>query len=98
MTEERKRLQELVYEFNALADEFKERITVIPSTTPVQGIIIPGNDAVKHVAEKLQQKGLDVRPILYPTVPKGMERLRVVLHSFNSSGEIRSLFEQLISN
>ena len=61
------------------------------SHTPIQVVIVPGNEAVKKLAGLLQDHGLDVRPILYPTVPKGSERLRIVLHAFNSREEIEKL-------
>jgi 8-amino-7-oxononanoate synthase len=63
----------------------------LDSSTPIQVVIVPGNDAVRALAERLQAAGLDVRPILYPTVPKGRERLRIVLHAYNTEEEIRAL-------
>ena len=50
--------------------------------------MIPGNENVKLRALELEQKGLDVRPILSPTVKEGEERLRICLHSFNTKKEI----------
>ncbi|MDR3712507.1 MAG: 8-amino-7-oxononanoate synthase [Puia sp.] len=61
------------------------------SVTPIQVALIPGNEAVKRAARLCQENGLDVRPILYPTVPKGGERLRIVLHSFNTPEELSRL-------
>lgn len=63
----------------------------LDSNTPIQVVIVPGNDAVRALAARLQSAGLDVRPILYPTVPKGSERLRIVLHAFNTAEDIRTL-------
>ncbi len=60
----------------------------IKSDSAIQSCIIPTNDRVKNVAEKLQALKFDVRPILSPTVPQGFERLRFCLHSFNSKKEI----------
>jgi len=34
-----------------------------------------------------------VRPITYPTVPKGMERVRVCLHAGNSEEDVEGLVE-----
>lgn len=65
------------------------------SHTPVQVVIIPGNEQVKSVAARLQDAGMDVRPILYPTVPKGGERLRIVLHAFNTEAEVAKLIKLL---
>ncbi len=63
----------------------------IQSESAIQCCIIPGNEEVKSLAAKLLEKGYDVRPILSPTVPKGSERLRICLHSFNTPEEITGL-------
>ncbi len=65
--------------------------------SPINSIIFKGNDKVKEVASIIQKEGLDVRPILSPTVPKGTERLRVCIHSYNKKEEIIFL-SQLINN
>lgn len=69
----------------------------ITSATPIQAVIIPNSLEVKQKANQLQQQGLDVRAIVYPTVPKGTERLRIILHSFNTFKEIDLLIEVLNS-
>jgi 8-amino-7-oxononanoate synthase len=58
------------------------------SDSAIQSIIIAGNDSTKKAAKEIQEKGFDVRPILYPTVEKGRERLRICLHSFNKKEDI----------
>ena len=65
------------------------------STSAIQTCIIPGNNEIRRAATLLQQSGFDVRPIVYPTVPKGKERLRICLHVFNGDEEIISLAEAL---
>ena len=65
------------------------------SKSAIQCAIIPGNQRVKKIADQLQQKGFDVRPILSPTVPEGQERLRFCLHSYNSEIEIANVLELL---
>ena len=72
-----------------------KKFQLIESNTPIQSIVIPGNDAVKMAAQRLQQNGLDVRPIVSPTVPKGKERLRVCIHAFNTQQEIEKLIANL---
>jgi 8-amino-7-oxononanoate synthase len=66
-------------------------------TSPIQSVIIPGNENAITVALKLQQEGFDVRPILSPTVPRGKERLRICLHAFNTQEEVDSLMKSLKS-
>lgn len=63
--------------------------------SPIQTVMIPGNDLVKQKSEELQKKGFDVRPVMSPTVPKGQERLRICIHSYNSEQEIRGLVDLL---
>ncbi|GAA0754800.1 aminotransferase class I/II-fold pyridoxal phosphate-dependent enzyme [Psychroflexus lacisalsi] len=60
----------------------------IDSQSAIQSCVIGGNEKVKSISKQLQQEGYDVRPILSPTVPKGKERLRFCLHSFNTKQEI----------
>ncbi len=69
----------------------KENFQLISSDTPVQSIVVSGNQNVKDFAKKIQEQGFDVRPILYPTVPKGKERIRICLHSFNTEEEVSKL-------
>lgn len=68
------------------------------SSSAIQTFVIPGNTAVRNTARHLQEQGFDVRPILSPTVPKGSERLRISLHTFNSDEEILSLTEALAAS
>jgi len=65
------------------------------SNSSIQSIQIGGNEKTKNLALALQQKGFDVRPILSPTVPKGTERLRICLHTFNTDKEISRLIQSL---
>jgi 8-amino-7-oxononanoate synthase len=90
--EERKKLYHLI---NYFRDKVKSRtdLEFVDSLSAIQGIIVPGNAEVKQMAEHLQEKGFDVRPVLSPTVPAGKERIRVCLHSFNNEAEIDGLFK-----
>ena len=65
------------------------------SKSAIQCAIIPGNEKVKTIANKLQENGFDVKPILSPTVPAGQERLRFCLHSYNSELEISEVLRLL---
>lgn len=87
MHEERKHLLKLIRLFQESFVSF----TKLKTNTPIQGIIVPGNEQARMVANLLQSNNLDVRPILYPTVPKNSERLRIVLHAFNTIDELNTL-------
>ncbi|KAI9450327.1 8-amino-7-oxononanoate synthase [Russula earlei] len=88
---ERAHLLRLVQRFQLAVLRYDKLI----SHTPIQIVIVPGNEAVKELAAQLREHNLDVRPILYPTVPKGKERLRIVLHAFNTMGELDQLIRLL---
>ncbi|HEX7904971.1 MAG TPA: 8-amino-7-oxononanoate synthase [Chitinophagaceae bacterium] len=96
MSEERQHLKKLVANFkHSTLPAGSQIFNAQESDTPIQGIIIPGNEKVKQVAAQLQALNLDIRPILYPTVPKGKERLRIVLHAFNTFEELELLLNSL---
>jgi 8-amino-7-oxononanoate synthase len=69
---------------------------LISSESAIQCLVLKTNEKAKEVAWHLQNNGLDVRPILSPTVPAGKERIRICLHSFNTEKEI-SLLADLIN-
>ncbi|WP_207532478.1 aminotransferase class I/II-fold pyridoxal phosphate-dependent enzyme [Desertivirga arenae] len=67
----------------------------IDSLSPIQCLIIGGNENAKRLEGLVNQAGYDVRAILHPTVPEGRERIRICLHSFNSDNEIKGLLNTL---
>ncbi len=91
LNDERNHLQQLISYFQRAALRFEK----LSSSTPIQIVMVPGNDAVKEIALELQQKNFDVRSILYPTVPLNKERLRIVLHAFNTMNEVDQLVKIL---
>lgn len=82
---------------NSIIRFFKSKIKSVneinlhESSSPIQSIIIPGNEKVRKVAVQIQEKGFDVRPLVSPTVPAGQERIRICLHAFNTEKEIEDL-------
>ncbi|WP_029037361.1 aminotransferase class I/II-fold pyridoxal phosphate-dependent enzyme [Salinimicrobium xinjiangense] len=83
-------------------DRFKDEVSkrgfqehFLESESAIQCCILPGNELVKEASGKLLEANFDVRPILSPTVPEHMERLRICLHSFNTEEEIHALFNAL---
>ncbi len=87
-----KKLHSLIQFFKAQAKQVHD-LELIESSSAIQCVIISGNEKCREVATKLQNAGLDIRPIVSPTVPKGKERLRICLHEFNTKEEILRIFE-----
>lgn len=99
-TELVKRLQSNIKFFR---NQLQELATYfIKSESAIQSCIVSDNTKCKAIAQIIQHKGFDVRPILSPTVPLHRERLRFCLHAFNSAKEIKEVLEllktQLVSN
>ncbi|RBL89410.1 aminotransferase class I/II-fold pyridoxal phosphate-dependent enzyme [Chitinophaga flava] len=86
-------------ELSARIKQFRDGVgslALLPSETPIQVVITGGNENTRTIAAMLQSAGLDVRAILHPTVAKGQERLRIVIHSFNTAVEIEQLVKVLL--
>ena len=47
----------------------------------------------RSLATHLRTLGLNARPITWPTVPKGKERVRICLHAENSFAEVDLLIQ-----
>lgn len=74
-------------------------IELLPSPSPIQALIVPGSQNCINVCRYLREVGgLDVYPIRSPTVPKGKERIRIILHSHNTDNEIRRLAHLLLES
>ncbi|GAB3952996.1 pyridoxal phosphate-dependent aminotransferase family protein [Spirosoma harenae] len=67
----------------------------IDSQSPIQCLLVPGNDQARLIATEAQAVNLDVRAILSPTVPAGQERLRLCVHAFNTTEQIDQLIDVL---
>mmetsp|Transcript_2389 Transcript_2389/g.5115 ORF Transcript_2389/g.5115 Transcript_2389/m.5115 type:complete len:508 (+) Transcript_2389:83-1606(+) len=69
---------------------------LLPSPSPIQAVIVPGNERCISICNYLRNSGkLDVYPIRSPTVAKGKERIRIILHSHNDEKEVHYLVESL---
>ena len=67
----------------------------LDSTTPIQGVVIPGNEQCRAVAQQLAAQGIQAKAILSPTVPAGAERIRICLHTFNTAEQLDLLFRTM---
>ena len=66
-----------------------------PSKTAIQTFFISGNQIVKKKASELQKAGFAVKAIVYPTVPKGEERIRITLNSLTKKEAILALIKTM---
>lgn len=70
-------------------------VELIASDSAIQCILLKSNEKARGIAAELQNKGLDVRAILSPTVPQGLERIRICLHAFNTADKIALLADTI---
>ncbi len=91
---ERNALQDNIQYFRSLqkADEWGT------SQTAIQTYFVSGNEAVRALAQKAQDAGFAVKPIVYPTVPKGNERIRITLTAHSTKAAMQQLIETLESH
>ena len=90
LNEERKKLWSNIEYFRSKQGE---HLQWLPSVTPIQSLIVEGNNQVTKLAELLQTNGFEVFPILSPTVAVNTERIRFCIHAYNTEKEIDQLFE-----
>jgi hypothetical protein len=68
----------------------------LPSTSHIVPIPVPGAERCRAVARRLLEDfGLYVTPINYPTVPRGAERLRLCATPFHDDAMIADLVQAL---
>jgi len=61
--------------------------------TPIVPLITP---RARSLSAHLLARGLNARPISWPTVPKGMDRVRVCLHAGNTRAELDALADGVV--
>jgi 8-amino-7-oxononanoate synthase len=89
----RERLQQNIAQFRAGALQLG--LPLLPSTTPIQPILLGDNATVLAAAAALEADGLLVGAIRPPTVPQGGARLRVTLSSGHEAAQIDRLIDAL---
>lgn len=88
-----KKLHDNIQHFRKKAKALDNGYEWIDSSSAIQSLVVPGNYYVRKLAAAIQAHDMDVRPIMSPTVPKGKERIRICLHSYNTIAEIDELTE-----
>ncbi|KAF9418653.1 biotin synthase [Podila epigama] len=89
---------ELVEKVRHLITYFRSHIRLpdhmlLPSNSPIQGIVLNGNEEVNALSSRLIAAHLNVKAIRFPTVPKGKERVRICLHAHNTIEQVQRLIE-----
>lgn len=87
--EARRKLQENIAFFraNISSDAWGD------SGTAIQTFFVTGNEAVRAKAQQASE--FAVKPIVYPTVAKGKERIRITLSAAHSTQQIKALIKAL---
>ena len=75
--------------------DFIENLVEIPSVCPKSPIISLLTPDPRRLALYCQNAGYVVRAIVAPTVPEGFERVRVCLHSGNTSAQVEGFVQIL---
>ncbi len=74
-----------------------ESNTFSKNKSPIQAWFCSDISRLKQKAALAHEAGFNIYPILSPTVKKGTERIRIVLHAFNSPEELSKLIDILNS-
>jgi 8-amino-7-oxononanoate synthase len=104
----RRKVLDLVQEFrNLMLERVLNRcgpssgISQVESYSPIQAIVLPGNQRCVDFCQNVKyisNNSIRLFPIRSPTVPKGQERIRVVVHAFNTSEQLEYLVTVMLSS
>jgi 8-amino-7-oxononanoate synthase len=93
--ERRQRVFELVRLFRGLlVKDMHADIHLCPSNSPIQALLMPGNNVCVDFCFLMRQNyNILLYPIRAPTVPRGQERVRIILHAHNTPSQVTHLVE-----
>jgi 8-amino-7-oxononanoate synthase len=83
----------LITQFRAGAEQLG--LDLLPSSTPIQPVLIGDDANVLAVAKSLEDRGLLVGAIRPPTVPKGSGRLRITFSAEHEAHQVEQLLNAL---
>jgi 8-amino-7-oxononanoate synthase len=68
---------------------------MMPSSTPIQPILVGSADRALQLSEQLKAKGIWITAIRPPTVPAGSARLRITLSAAHTEQQVDRLLVAL---
>ena len=92
----RDKLIELIAYFKTRAAQYD--LHLLPSTTPIQPLIIGSSDRAVQLSTLLLEQGFLVSAIRPPTVPQGSARLRITLSALHEKTHIDALLNALLTH
>lgn len=92
----RTHLQQRIQQFVAGAQSLG--LNLLPSSTPIQPLIVGTSEDALKLAKALGEQGILVSAIRTPTVPKGTARLRITLTAAHTSEEVERLLDALAAS
>lgn len=94
-SEQRDRLSLNIDAFLSEIENLNLSSNFIPSRSPIQSFLLPDSSDPQEIKKVFQEHKMGAKVIFSPTVPKGQERIRICIHSFNTSSEIRRILQLL---
>ncbi len=94
-SEQRDRLSLNIDAFLSEIENLNLTSNFIPSRSPIQSFLLPDSSDPEEIKKVLQEHKMGAKVIFSPTVPKGQERIRICIHSFNTSSEIQRILQLL---
>lgn len=87
----REQLTKLIARLKSELQSQPMRWQLLPSATPIQPLVIGGNEPAMAVSAALRERGILVPAIRPPTVPQGTARLRISLSAAHSEEDVMRL-------
>jgi len=89
----REKLQALIAQFREGAQALG--LDLLPSTTPIQPVLMDSEANALQVAQQLEDQGILVTAIRPPTVPAGTSRLRITFTANHTEADVSQLLHAL---
>ncbi|MGA9269666.1 MAG: 8-amino-7-oxononanoate synthase, partial [Lutimonas sp.] len=94
-TEQRDLLSQNINTFLQEMEAMNLTSCFIPSRSPIQSFLLGDSSRANEIKKTFQEHKIGAKIIYSPTVPEGQERIRICIHSFNTSTEIRRILQLL---